>query len=61
MGDIVKRGKGYTLRWREGGRRRVMASHQATYAEARRMLQAIEWRVARGLAGIDEPKEHGDI
>lgn len=57
MGDIVKRGKGYTLRWREGGRRRVMASHQASYAEARRMLQAIEGRVARGLAGIDEPKE----
>ena len=57
MGDIVKRGNGYTLRWREGGRRRVMASHQATHAEARRMLQAIEGRVARGLAGIDEPKE----
>ena len=57
MGDIVKRGKGYTLRWREGGRRRVMASRQATYAEARRMLQAIEGRVARGLAGLDEPKE----
>ncbi len=54
MGDIIKRSGGYTLRWYEGGRRRVMASRQATHADARRMLQAIEGRVARGLAGIEE-------
>ncbi len=33
-----------------------MASKQPTYAEARRLLQAIEGRIARGLAGLDEPR-----
>src|SRR5262245_32390785 len=62
MGEVVKRIKngrflGYYLRWYEGGRRRIQASRQPTYAEARRMLQAIEGRIARGLAGLDEPTQ----
>jgi integrase len=61
VGEVFKRYKGarflgYSLRWYEGGRRRVLASRQPTYAEARRMLQAIEGRIARGLAGLDEPE-----
>lgn len=60
MGEVFKRYKGakflgYYLRWYEGGKRRVRVSRQPTYAEARRMLQAIEGRVARGLAGLDPP------
>ncbi len=60
MGEVIKRVKngkflGYYLRWYEGGKRRVQASKQPTYAEARRMLQAIEGRIARGLAGLAEP------
>jgi integrase len=60
MGEVLKRKKGgrflgYYLRWYEGGRRRQLASKQPTYAEAKRMLQAIEGRIARGLAGLDEP------
>lgn len=60
MGEIIRRTRGgrfigYYLRWYEGGKRRQMASKQATHAEARRMLQAIEGRIARGLAGIDPP------
>jgi hypothetical protein len=60
LGEILKRSKGgkflgFYLRWYEGGKRRIRASKQPTYAEARRMLQAIEGRVARGLAGLDEP------
>jgi integrase len=33
-----------------------MASKQTSHAEAKRMLHAIEGRVARGQAGLDEPK-----
>jgi site-specific recombinase XerD len=60
LGEVLKRFKGgkflgYYLRWYEGGRRRQRASKQPTYAEAKRMLQAIEGRIARGLAGLDEP------
>jgi integrase len=53
----MKNGKflGFYLRWYENGRRKQRASRQSTYAEARRMLQAIEGRIARGLAGLDEP------
>lgn len=66
MGEVIKRVKngkflGYYLRFYEAGRRRVLASKQPTYAEARRMLQAIEGRIARGLAGLDEPKQHADM
>ena len=55
LGDILRRNGGYSLRWYEGGRRRVMASRQTRFAEAKRMLQAIEGRIARGIAGIDAP------
>lgn len=59
MGEVFRRTKngkvlGYYLRWYEGGRRRIMASKQASHAEARRMLLEIEARVARGEAGITE-------
>jgi len=54
MGEVIKRGGGWSLRWYEGGRRRVMASRQPSHAEAKRMLVEIEARVARGEAGIPE-------
>ncbi len=54
MGDIIKRHGGYTIRWYEGGQRKTLASKQASYTEARRMLLEIEARVARGEAGIAE-------
>jgi len=60
VGEVIRRTQrgrfiGYYLRWYEQGRRRQMASKQPTYAEARRMLQAIEGRIARGLCGLDTP------
>jgi integrase len=60
MGDIIRKKKGgkdygWYIRWTESGRRRERASHQPTYALARRMLVEIEARVARGEAGILEP------
>ncbi len=60
MGEVIRRSKdgrflGYYLRWYEGGKRRVMASKQPTHVEARRLLAAIEGRVARGLAGLETP------
>lgn len=60
MGDIIRKKKGgkdygWYIRWTEQGRRRERASHQPTYALARRMLIEIEARVARGEAGIIEP------
>jgi len=54
MGEILKRHGGFSIRWYEGGRRRVLATKQATHAEAKRMLLEIEARVARGQAGIPE-------
>ena len=59
MGEVIRRSKGgkfigYYLRWYEGGKRRQMASKQPTHAEAKRMLQAIEGRVAQGLDGIQD-------
>ncbi len=54
MGEILKRHGGFTIRWYEGGRRRVLATHQTSHAEAKRMLAEIEARVARGDAGIAE-------
>jgi integrase len=62
MGEIIRRTKdgkfiGYYLRFYERGRRRVLASRQPSYAEARRMLLTIEARIARGALGIPEPKE----
>ena len=66
MGEVIRRMKngkfiGYYLRFYEAGRRRILASKQSTFAEARRMLQAIEGRLARGLAGLDEPAEKPSI
>jgi integrase len=60
LGEIIRKTKagrfiGFYLRWYEDGRRRQRASKQPTFAEARRMLQAIEGRIARGLAGLTEP------
>jgi integrase len=54
MGEILKRHGGYSLRFYEGGKRRVLASKQTSYADARRMLAEIEARLARGEAGIPE-------
>lgn len=59
MGEVIKRTKegrflGWYLRYYDGGRRRQIASKQPTYAEARRMLQQIEAKIARGEAGIPE-------
>ena len=59
MGEVIRRSRdgkflGFYLRWYEHGRRRQMASKQATFADAKKMLQAIEGRVARGLVGIPE-------
>jgi len=52
MGEDFRRTKngkvlGYYLRWYEIGRRRIMASKQASGAKAQRMLLEIEARVAR--------------
>ena len=57
MGEVIKRyrdGKflGFYLRWYEGGKRRMLASKQATHADARRMLLETESRAARGEMGI---------
>ena len=46
MGEIIRRHGGYSLRFYEGGRRRVLASKQTHYAAAKRMLLEIEARVA---------------
>jgi site-specific recombinase XerD len=56
MGDLVRRGDRWYVRYKDAdGVRRMRASHQPTRALARRYLLAIEARVARGLVGIDEP------
>lgn len=59
LGEIIRRTKngrflGYYLRFYERGKRRVLASKQPSHAEARRMLLAIEARIARGELGIPE-------
>jgi integrase len=60
LGEVLKRYKdgrflGFYLRWYEGGKRRLIASKQASYAQARRMLLEIEARAARGEAGLARP------
>lgn len=65
MGEIIRRMKGgkflgFYLRWYEAGHRHIMASKQETHAEAKRMLQAIEGRIARGLAGLEERPALGE-
>ena len=56
MGDIVRRGNTWYVRYKDaGGVRRMRASHQPSRELARRYLVEIEARVARGLVGIAEP------
>lgn len=56
MGDIVRRGKSYYVRYKDAdGTRRMRASHQPTRELARRYLLEVEGRVARGIIGIPEP------
>lgn len=62
MGEVIKRQSGgrfigWYIRYYDGdGKRRIRASKQPTYAEARRMLLQIEAQIARGEAGVAEPK-----
>lgn len=57
MGDIVRRGSAWYVRYRDAdGVRRMKASHQPNKEAARRYLLEIEGRVARGLIGIPETK-----
>jgi len=56
MGDIVRRGSAWYVRYKDAdGTRRMRASHQPTRELARRYLLEIEARVARGVVGIPEP------
>ena len=56
MGDIVRRGTRWYVRYKDAdGVRRMRASHQPTHELARRYLLQIEGRVARGQIGIPEP------
>jgi integrase len=63
VGDIIRKRKdgkdlGWYIRWVDlDGKRRQRASHQPTYALAKRMLLEIEARVARGQAGMVERAE----
>jgi integrase len=59
MGEVIRRMKsgkfiGFYLRFYEAGRRRCIPSRQTTHADARKMLLAIEARIARGQAGVPE-------
>jgi integrase len=56
MGDLVRRGTSFYVRYRDvDGVRRMRASHQPTRELARRFLVEIEARIARGKIGIPEP------
>ena len=61
MGDIIRKKKngrvlGWYIRWVDlDGKRKQRASHQPSYALAKRMLLEIEARVARGKTGLIEP------
>ena len=59
MGEVLRRIKngkflGFYLRFYEGGRRRVLASRQPSFLEAKRMLVELEARIARGELAIPE-------
>jgi site-specific recombinase XerD len=59
VGEVIRRKKGsrfigYYLRFYDHGHRRQLASHQTSYADAKRMLQEIEARIARGEAGLPD-------
>lgn len=62
MGEVIKRQSGgrfigWYIRYYDGdGKRRIRASKQPTHAEARRMLLQIEAQIARGEAGVAEPR-----
>ncbi len=62
LGDIIRKKKngrflGFYIRWVDlDGKRKQRASHQPSYALAKRMLLEIEARVARGHAGMVEPE-----
>ena len=56
MGDIVRRGTAWYVRYKDvDGVRRMRASHQPSKELARRFLLEIEARIARGQVGIAEP------
>ncbi len=65
MGDIIRKKKngkvlGWYIRWVDlDGKRKQRASHQPTFALAKRLLLEIEARVARGQAGLIEPGATG--
>jgi integrase len=62
MGEVIKRqigGRfiGWYIRYYDAdGKRRIKASKQTSYADARRMLLQIEAQRARGEAGVSEPR-----
>lgn len=62
MGEVIKRQKdgrfiGWYIRYYDSdGKRRIKASKQPTYQQARRMLVQIEAQLARGENGVAEPK-----
>jgi len=56
MGDIVRRGTAWYVRYKDAdGVRRMRASHQPSKQLARRYLLEVEGRVARGVVGIPAP------
>ncbi len=56
MGDIVRRGTTWYVRYKDvDGVRRMRASHQPNRELARRYLLEVEARIARNLVGIPEP------
>lgn len=63
MGEILKRkkrGGGYTWSLRyydQDGKRRVVASRQSSFADAKKMLAQIEARIARDAAGVEPEPE----
>lgn len=63
MGEVLKRTKGnkfigWYLRYYDAdGKRKVLASKQPNHADARRMLQQIEARIARDGAGVEPEPE----
>lgn len=62
MGEVIKRQKdgkfiGWYIRYYDSdGKRKIKASKQPTYNEARRMLLQIEAQIARGESGVPEPQ-----
>lgn len=55
MGDLVRRGSRWYIRYLDAdGRRRMRACHQPSRELARRYLLEVEGRIARGQVGIPE-------